>query len=126
MAQELVLAWLRDVASSGEKFRELEAQGRKRIGQRIGELRRESVKLDAELTSVRRQIEARIQELTRAKVERVRESIEQSIVSLEEVRKDIEGRRALLAQSIAELESLVSKDRSLFSEYRNRIQTMFE
>jgi len=122
MAQELVLAWLRDIASNGERFRELEAQGRERIGRQIGELRHQSEKLDAELASARKQIEARIQELTRAKAERVRESIEQSIVGLEEERKDTEGRRVLVAQSIAELETLVSKDRSLFSEYRDRIR----
>ena len=126
LAQELVLAWLRDVASNGERFRELEAQGRERIGQRIGELRQESGKLDTELTGVRKQIEARIQELTRAKVEQVRESIEQSIVGLEEARKNTEGRRALVDRSIEELEGLVSKDRSLFSEYRGRIQTMLK
>ena len=126
MAKELVLAWLRDIASNGEKFRELEVQGRERIGQRIEELRQESGKLDAELISVRRQIEARIQELTRAKSERVRESIEKSIVALEEERKDTEGRQALVAQSIADLESLVSKDRSLFSEYRDHIQEVLK
>lgn len=126
MAQELVLGWLRDIASNGERFRELEAQGRERIGLRIGELRRESGKLDAELTGVGRQIEARIQELTRAKAERVRESIEKSIVDLEEARKGTEGRRALLAQSIEELESLVPKDKSLFSENRSRIQEVLK
>jgi hypothetical protein len=104
----------------------LEAQGRERIGHRIGELRQESGKLEAELSDVRKQIEARIQELTRAKAERVRESIEQSIVGLEEARKDTEGRRALLAQSIEELESLVSKDKSLFSEYRSRLQEVLK
>ena len=122
MAQQLVLGWLQDVASNGEKFRELEAQGRERIGRQIGELQEESEKLEAELTGVREQIEARIQELTRAKAERVRESIEKSIVSLEEERKETEERRALVGQSIAEIESLVSKDKSLFSEYRGRIQ----
>jgi hypothetical protein len=79
MAQELVLGWLRDVASNGERFRELEAQGRERIGRQIGELREESVKLEAELTGIKRQIDARIQELTRAKAERVRESIEKRL-----------------------------------------------
>jgi site-specific DNA recombinase len=126
MAQDLVLGWLHDVASNGERFRELEAQGRERIELRIGELRQDSGKLDAELTSVRRQIEARIQELTRAKAERVRESIEQSIVGLEEARKETEGRHALLAGSIAELDGLVSKDKSLFAEYRDRIQAVLK
>jgi site-specific DNA recombinase len=126
MAQELVLGWLRDVASNGERFRELEAQGRERIGQRIVELGRESGKLDGELTGVRKQIEARIQELTRAKSEQVRESIEKSIVALEEERKDTESRQALLDRSIEDLEALVSKDKSLFSEYRGRIQAVLK
>ena len=121
-----MLGWLRDVASNGEKFRELEAQGRVRIGRQIDELRQESGKLNAELTDVGRQIEARIQELTRAKAQRVRESIEKSIVGLEEARKDTEGRRAFVVQSIAELESLASKDRSLFSEYRGRIHRVLK
>jgi hypothetical protein len=59
-------------------------------------------------------------------VERVRESIEQSIVGLEEARRDTEGRRALVAQSIEELETLISKDKSLFSEYRDRILEAFK
>jgi site-specific DNA recombinase len=122
LAQDLVLGWLRDVASNGERFRELEAQGKERIGRQISELRQESGKLEAELTNMRKQIETRIQELTRAEAERVRESIEKSIVGLEETGKDTEGLRVLVAQSIAELESLDSKDRSLFSEYRGRIQ----
>jgi hypothetical protein len=66
MMQEFVLGWLRDVASNGERIRELEAQGKERKG--------------------------------------------------------TEGRWALLARSIAELESLVSKEKSLFSEYRGLIQ----
>ena len=125
-AQELVLGWLRDVASNGEKFRELEAQGKERIGRQIGELRKEAGKLEAELTGVRKQIEARIQELTRAKAERVRESIEKSIVGLEDERKDTEGRRALLDRSIAELEGMVSKDKNLFAEYRGSIQEILK
>ncbi len=126
MAQELVLEWLRDVASNGEKFRELEAQGRERIAKRIGELRKEVGKLGAELTGVGRQIEARIQELTRAKSELVRESIEKSIVALEEERKDTAGRQALIDHSVTDLEGLVSKDKSLFSEYRGRIQQVLK
>ncbi|MCX7037777.1 MAG: hypothetical protein NT005_01345 [Spirochaetes bacterium] len=126
MAQELVKGWLRDIASNGERFRELEARGRERIGRQIGELREESGKLENELTDVRKQIEARIRELTRAKVERVRESIEKSIVAQEESRKDTEGRQALIDQSITDLEGLISKDKSLLSEYRARIQEVLK
>jgi len=56
------------------------AQGKERIGRQIVELGEKSGKLENELTGVKKQIEARIQELTRAKAERVRESIEKSIV----------------------------------------------
>ncbi len=126
MAQKLVLGWLRDVASNSEKFQELESQGRERIGRQIDELREDAEKLEAALTGVRKQIEDRIQELTRAKAERVRESIEKSIVLLEEARKEIEGRRALIDQSITDLEALFSNDKSIFAEYRSRIQEMLK
>jgi hypothetical protein len=56
----------------------------------------------------------------------VRESVEQSIVELEEARKDMEGRHALLAGSIAELEGLICKDRTFFSEYQDRIQAVLK
>ncbi len=67
MAQELVLDWLRDVASNGEKFRVIEAQSKARIGRQIGELREDEGKLEAALTGVRKQIEDRIQKLILAK-----------------------------------------------------------
>jgi hypothetical protein len=54
MAQDLVLGWLRDVASNGERFRELETHGRERIGRHIVNLRQESGKLDAELIGARK------------------------------------------------------------------------
>jgi DNA invertase Pin-like site-specific DNA recombinase len=126
MVQELVLGWLRDVASNGEKFRELEAQGKERIGRQISEMRKEAGKLKAELSGLRKQIEARIQELTRARAEQVRESLEKSIVDLEGERKDIEGRWALIDQSITDLEGMVSNDKNLFSEYRGRIQEVLD
>lgn len=75
---------------------------------------------------VRKRSEARIQELTRAKVERVRESIEKSIVGLEEARKDTEGRRAFVDRSIKELETRVSKETSPFSQYRDQIRPVLK
>ena len=75
---------------------------------------------------MRKQIEASIRELTRTRAETVRESIEKSIVTLEEARKEAEGRRALVDHSIAELEGLRSGDRSLFADYRSRIQEVLK
>jgi site-specific DNA recombinase len=126
MAQDLVLSWLRNVASKGEKFRELEAQGKERIERQINEMKKEAGRLEVELSGVRKQIEARIQELTRARAAGVRESIEKSIVGLEEERKEMEGRRALVDHSIAELEGFFSGDRSLFADYRSRIQEVLK
>ena len=85
-------------------------------------MRKAAGKLEAELAGLREQIEARIKELTRTRAEAVRVSIEKSIVSLGEDRKETEQRRALVNHSVAELESLVAIDRDLCDEYRRRIQ----
>jgi hypothetical protein len=122
VAQDLVLGWLRDIAGNGERFRELQAQGRERLGRQLGELRAELGKRDAVLSGLREQIEARIRELTRTKAEAARDSIEKSIVGLERERKEAEERQALLVHSKAELESLVAQDRDLFADYRRRIR----
>ena len=118
MAQSLVLGWLHDIAECGERFRELQAQGRERIGRQIGELRQAAGDLETKLSKLREQIQARIQEPTRTRVDTVRESIEQSIVDLEQERKEAEERRALHQ---AELRSLVAEDRDLFADCRRRI-----
>jgi len=88
-------------------------------------MRKAAGKLEAELAGLaglREQIEARIKELTRTRAEAVRVSIEKSIVSPGEDRKETEQRRALVNHSVAELESLVAIDRDLYDEYRRRIQ----
>jgi site-specific DNA recombinase len=122
VAQDLVLGWLRDIAGNGERFRELQAQGRERLGRQLGELREELGKREEELSGQRGQIETRIRELTRTKAEAARDSIEKSIVGLERERTEAEERRALLVHSKEELERLVPQDRDLFADYRRRIQ----
>jgi len=122
IAQEMMLTWLRNVASNGEKFRELATQGKERIRRQINELPAEAEKREAEVSGLRKQIEARIQELTRARAAVVRESIEKSIVGLEEERKEAEGRRALVGPTIAELEGLRYRDKILFAAHQSRIQ----
>jgi hypothetical protein len=59
MAQRLVLTWLRDVTSNGERFRELEAQGRKRIAHHIAELRESLRGLEAEGAAIEERVDAR-------------------------------------------------------------------
>ena len=61
---------------SGERFRELQAQGRERLGRQIGELRQSLKGLESEGVALKKQVEVRIQELTRTKAEAVRDSIE--------------------------------------------------
>lgn len=76
----------------------------------------------ADQTAIQEQIEARIGELTRARSEALRASLEKSIVGLEERGKEAEERMALVNHTISELETLVSESGNLFSEYRARIQ----
>jgi hypothetical protein len=78
--------------------------------------------LEGALSGLREQIEVRIQELSRTRVDTVRESIEQSVVGLERERREAEEWRALLIHSRVELETLVAEDRDLCSDYRRRIQ----
>ena len=78
-----MLGWLNDITGSGEKFRDLQVQEREWINGQIGEIRQAAGYHEAKLSGLREQIESRIQELIRTKVDTVRESIEQSIVGLE-------------------------------------------
>ena len=63
-------------SSSGKRHRELQAQGRERLGRQIGELRQSLKGLESEGVALKKQVEVRIQELTRTKAEAVRDSIE--------------------------------------------------
>ena len=126
VAQGLVLGWLHDIAANSERFRELQAQGRERLGRQIGELRDSLKGLEAEGAALKEQVELRIQELTRTKVEAVRDSIEKSIVDLGQRQKDLEEKRLLADHAVCELESIVQDDGDLFSAYSWRIRTVLD
>ena len=117
MAQELVLGWLRDVASNGEKFRELEAQGGSASGGRSASCGRNPRSWMPGSTTCRRTDRG-----PHPRADPGQGGAGPGIHRAEHRRPggsaQGHGGRALLAQSIAELESLVSKDKSLFSEYR--------
>jgi hypothetical protein len=83
--QGLVLGWLRELAVSGERFRALEALGRERLGREIASLRQTAGHLAAEGASIRDQVEARVEELTRTRAETLRASLEKSIVKRKHV-----------------------------------------
>jgi hypothetical protein len=100
LVQELLLAWLRDVASNGPRFRELEAQGRKRIAHHVGELRESLRNLETEGAAIEERVEARIQELTRTRTDAVRESIEKSIFDLQQRKKGLEEKKTFVLDAI--------------------------
>jgi len=126
ITQGLVFEWLRDIEGNGEKFQQLEEQGRERIIQKIAFLEDSLKELETEEADIKEQIDARIQELTRTSSSVVRDSIEKSIVELEERRKEDEEKRLCVNQSILELENLISKNESLFGEYSNWIHRVME
>jgi DNA invertase Pin-like site-specific DNA recombinase len=125
-AQELVLAWLRNVASNGERFRELEAQGKKRIEHHIGELRGALRGLESEGVALQERVEARIQELTKTKAEAVRESIEKSIIDLGRRKQELDEKQALVIESIREMESLIENEDDQFTRYSQWIRKVLD
>jgi site-specific DNA recombinase len=126
MAQELVLAWLRDVASNGERFRELEAQGKKRIEQCIGELRGSLRELETEGVALQERVEARIQELTKTKTEAVRESIEKSIIDLRQRKKELEEKQTFVIDAIRQMESILKSQEDQFTRYSRWIRKVLD
>ena len=126
MAQELVLAWLRDVASNGERFRELEAQGRKRIAHHIGELRESLRGLETEGAAIEERVEARIQELTKTRTEAVRESIEKSILDLRQRKKGLEEKQTFVLDAIRQTESILKSQEDQFSRYSRWIRKVLD
>jgi DNA invertase Pin-like site-specific DNA recombinase len=126
VAQGLVLGWLREIASNGEKFRELQAQGRERLGRQIGELQESLRGLESERAALKDQVELRIQELTRTKAEAVRDSIERSIVDLGQRQKELEDKRLFADHAFRELESIVQNDGDLFTAYSRQIRKVLD
>ena len=126
MAQELVLAWLRDVASNGQRFRELEAQGRKRIAHHIGELRESLRGLETEGAAIEERVETRIQELTRTRTEAVRESIEKSILDLRQRKKGLEEKQTFVLDAIRQTESILKNQEDQFTRYSRWIRKVLD
>jgi hypothetical protein len=76
------------------------------------------------LADVKEQIEVRIQELTHTRTKTVRATMQESIVGLEEQRREAEERRAFVNHSISELGELVAEDADLFVKYCSRVQDL--
>ena len=117
-----MLAWLRDVASNGQRFRELEAQGRKRIAHHIDELRESLRSLETEGAAIEERVEARIQELTKTRTEAVRESIEKSILDLRQRKKTLEEKQTFVLDAIRQTESILKNHEDQFTRYSRSIR----
>ena len=126
VAQGLVLGWLHDIAESGERFRELQAQGRERIGRQIDELRESMNGLESEGAALKEQVELRIQELTRTRAEAVRDSIEKSITDIGQRQKEIDEKRLFADHAARELGSILENDADLFTAYSRQIQKVLD
>jgi DNA invertase Pin-like site-specific DNA recombinase len=126
LAQELELAWLRDVASNGPRFRELEAQGRKRIAHHVGELRESLRSLETEGAAIEERVEARIQELTKTRTEAVRESIEKSILDLRQRKKGLEEKQTFVLDAIRQMESILKTQEDQFARYSRWIRKVLD
>jgi site-specific DNA recombinase len=126
MAQELVLSWLRDVASNGQRFQELEAKGRKRIAHHISELRESLRSLETEGAAIEERVEARIQELTKTRTEAVRESIESSILDLRQRKKELEEKQTLVLDAIRQMESVLKSQEDQFTKYSRWIRKVLD
>jgi len=97
ISHRLVLDWLKDISTNGEKFHRLQEEGRIRIKKRIDFLNK-SLK------------------------EHVKDTIEKSIVKLNEAGKDLEAKRLYIGYEIEELKKLLADNQSLFTEYSHKIK----
>jgi len=119
---KLILDWLRDISVNGEKFHQLQEQGKIRINNRIDFLNKSLKELDAEEIRLEKEIEARVSELVKTKLDVVKSTIEQSIVKLDEDKKDIEAKRLYIEYEIEELKKLLADGKNLFKEYSQKIK----
>ena len=118
----LVLDWLKDISTNGEKFHRLQEEGRNRIKKRIDFLNKSLKELDQEEIRLEKEIEARVSELVKTKLGVVKDTIEKSIVKLNEASKDLEAKRLYIEYEIEELKKLLADDQNLFTEYSHRIK----
>ena len=112
-----MLGWLRDVASNGERFRELEVQGRKRIARHISELRESLRDLETEDAAIEERVEAPDSGAHQDQAEAVRESIEKSILDLRQRKKGLEEKQTFVLDAIRQMESILKSQEDQFTRY---------
>ncbi|MCD6412864.1 MAG: recombinase family protein [Elusimicrobia bacterium] len=125
VTHKLVFDWLDEISNNGEKFNQLKTEGKIRIKRRIDFLNKTLDKLKTEKKSLVNEIEARLNELTNTKSEIVKKTIEESIIKLDQAKKEIEDKHVYIKYEIERLEKLIQDDNDLFREYSDRIKTVF-
>ncbi len=123
---KLVMDWLKDISINGDKFRQLQEQGKIRINKRINFLNKSIKELNSEKIKLEKEIEIRVAELVNTQSDIIKNSIEKSIVRLEEGKKDIEGKKIYIEYEIEELNKLIADDKNLFNEYSQRIKDVLK
>lgn len=125
VTHKLVFDWLDEISNNGEKFNQLKTEGKIRIKRRIDFLNKAIYKLKTEKKALVNEIEARLNELTNTKSEIVKKTIEESIIKLDQAKKEIEDKHVYIKYEIERLEKLIQDDNNLFREYSDRIKTVF-
>ena len=125
VTHKLIFDWLDEISNNGEKFNQLKTEGKIRIKKRIVFLNKALDKLKTENKALAKEIEARLNELTNTKSEVVKNTIEESIIKLEQSKKEIEDKNIYIRYEIDRLEKLLQDDNNLFGEYSDRLKTVF-
>ena len=68
------------------------------------------------------EIEARVSELVKAKLDAVKSTVEKSIVKLDQEKKDIEAKQLYIKHEIEALKELLADGKDLFREYSDVIK----
>jgi len=118
----LVLDWLKDISTNGEKFHRLQEEGRIRIKKRIDFLNKSLRELDQEEIRLEKEIEARVSELVKTKLDAVKDTIEKSIVKLDQEKKEVEAKQLYIKHEIEALKELLADGKDLFREYSDVIK----
>jgi len=81
---------------------------------------------ESEGAALKKQVEARIQELNKAKAEAVRDSIEKSITDLGQRQKELEEKQLFADHAIREPKSIEQDDGDLFTAYSLQIRKVLD
>lgn len=120
----LVFDWLKDISKNGDRFKELQEQGKSRIDKRIKFLKRSLKELVEDQIRIEKEKEMMVAELVRAKSDVVKDTIENTIIKLDTEQKENEGKISYLEYEIEELNKIFENEKNLFNEYSERLKNI--